>query len=1716
MGVADFSLSFDWVGCILKKTIESGSLTFADIAQYDLEIRPMWETLCSSYNPRSRSGIHLLGRLVTPVRRMYCTLLLCKVLDDALSFVAPLILGGLVDVASSGSPGHQHDALRETATPLPLDSLFTRTGHVQKCVTLAALLFFAAILKAVITTQYTYNLNLMAIRAHGALMQAPLSAALNMPAYARGQFSEGHCQTLISVDARKLSDFYGGSHALVTLPLQIILALVILWRQVRMAFVAGLVLMIALVPINRLLAWGITTASQRMLSHKDRRLDIMTTLLSNLRSLFMMGWHDVMRMQAWKHRRRELGMLALRKYLDAGCVCAWALTSSLFAVTTFGLIAWWGQPLRPATVIVCLTLFNILIAPLNALPWVLNGVLEAVVSARRLAAFLVPVENTSTISPDLLRDKPTAVARTRVQARGSPVTKEETSSSSCQFRSFGWDVVIDEVQSGSSRLAGRAVGSAERLALAAEPAVQMKGASFVWSAQAGHRSTLKNLCFSVPKGSFCVLVGPSGSGKSSVLAAVLEDMLPTAGVCEVSGTCALAPQEPWLIADTIRDNIIMGSRVDEQRYQMVLEACELLPDIQAMPSGDTTRVTDSGDNLSGGQRARVSLARTLYAHSDIYLLDDCLAPLDGGVASCVLRSLLYSPLMSHATVVMASSHRPSIAAADFVITMEHGRVASVVGQSGQMCGALLEHRASARGAASPSKLPSARTGNSSNHRRSNDQGALHVKLEDAWEQCFAARDRWEIQDESAAAWVGAVGMDATSHRHRGLAPGSTSRGKNMLAGTVLSGATANGIVLPPHGTSPPQLQPHPSHGPHSPLPFFTSPDSLPEDSMPTPGANSRDAAYAHHSSSSGLGSTPATDGPGREYYRVGSGLASSCWRSTNSFTNPPQFTPDLQSGVPSCMSPAVSRPVSPRTFCSTVIARASTSDMTSLVSREPNTGVGSGSDFASAPTSPSHMGQPFAGYPQAWAYMRARGSSGSLSDLPLSVRAGESSSIRNAGGGGSHGIFLSSRGDGEDSQGPVSDSMVGLDTLLLPHDSTWYEERREQGHVKLAVYRELLSAVGWVAVVAVFMSLVAMQLSRTLTDVYVTLWSGDVRPQHTPALAGPATPLQHVWTDKSTAAFLRGLGALTVVALLSTVARAFLFASAGLKAAKRLHERLIDSVLAADLSLLSRIPHGRLLSRFSTDTEAVDDQLPFIANIVLASAAGFAAALLLMLTSQPLLLLLLAGLAAFYLHVQHLYRAGGREVRRLETASMSPLYSVFAESITGAATARSLGLAEHLQQRMSRTVSVHMAARAASNGLDQWLALRLQLASAAIVGALAFLAVGAQIVAGPGMSDKRWPVLLTGLGLAYALPMVSLLSSLLTASAEAEQEMVSVERIVQFTHLPSSRTAARGEQGHESAAGFDPGVPSLTFDGVSLTYPGRQVPALDHVSFTVPPGWHFGICGRTGAGKSSILTALFQLSSLQHGSVHVGDIDLSKVSTSTLQSLLAVVPQKPVILHGAIADNLDPHGLHSQEDLLAVLRDVRLLPSLRLHALEQSSRTVAQCKPTHARARLSPIADGVTQGGTMEAVSVSDDARMPLLADSESPCAGAMYDDCPYKLLGLQLGEGRVMLSVGQQQLLSVARALLRKPAVVCLDEVTAHLSVAESENIERVVSERLRNITCVRISHDVKTLMACNTVGILECGQLVEMGQPSELNSMLLNIHNIRGLGLDKTLQQL
>lgn len=138
-------------------------------------------------------------------------------------------------------------------------------------------------------------------------------------------------------------------------------------------------------------------------------------------------------------------------------------------------------------------------------------------------------------------------------------------------------------------------------------------------------NTLENLNLQVEKGKLYAVIGMVGSGKSSLLSMILGEISLVEGEIRVNGSVSYASQEIWVFSSTVRQNILFGQDYDRQRYQKVVKACALLKDFQQFPQGDLTVVGERGSSLSGGQKARVNLARALYRQSDIYLLDDPLS-----------------------------------------------------------------------------------------------------------------------------------------------------------------------------------------------------------------------------------------------------------------------------------------------------------------------------------------------------------------------------------------------------------------------------------------------------------------------------------------------------------------------------------------------------------------------------------------------------------------------------------------------------------------------------------------------------------------------------------------------------------------------------------------------------------------------------------------------------------------------------------------------------------------------------------------------------------------------------------------------------------------------------------------------------------------------------------------------------------------------------------
>ena len=194
----------------------------------------------------------------------------------------------------------------------------------------------------------------------------------------------------------------------------------------------------------------------------------------------------------------------------------------------------------------------------------------------------------------------------------------------------------------------------------------------------GKKHLLRDVTFDAPPRSLTVLTGAVGSGKSTLLAAIAGQVVKSSGTVTCCGTLAYVPQSSWVFAGTLRDNVLFGEMFDEEKYREVIEACALTEDIDRFPNGDFSFVGERGVALSGGQRARVSLARAVYANADVYLLDDPLSAVDAKVGDHIFRQCVCK-LLRDKIVLLGSYAEMNMKAADQVVVLNKGSIQGIGG-----------------------------------------------------------------------------------------------------------------------------------------------------------------------------------------------------------------------------------------------------------------------------------------------------------------------------------------------------------------------------------------------------------------------------------------------------------------------------------------------------------------------------------------------------------------------------------------------------------------------------------------------------------------------------------------------------------------------------------------------------------------------------------------------------------------------------------------------------------------------------------------------------------------------------------------------------------------------------------------------------------------------------------------------------------------------------
>lgn len=515
----------------------------------------------------------------------------------------------LSDLFTLAGPILLHLLVTTLEDPQPNSSSWLYAGGMM-------LTTFAA---AMTSIHFNYQVQKMSLRVRAASVTSIMDKLMRVPLSQLGVHSTGQIINYVSTDVDRIVNFCNSFHAFWSLPFQLIIALILLYREVGLAFFAALALAILIIPINKKITTAIGTRSEKMMAAKDQRVKLITETMSGMKAVKMSAWEGFFERRIGDLRKEELTQLKWRKYLDAICVYLWAsapllITISILLVYTLLL----HEKLTAAKVFTALALVNILMQPLNAFPWVLNGLVEALVSLRRLSKFF--------------------------------------------------------------SLPNMDYSHLYTLSQSVDQYLEVDNASFSWK-DVEEAHTVSGISFVGYKGTVIGVGGPVGSGKSTLLLGLLGEATVDANKMGIRQEIldegiAYVGQDCWLSRGTVRENIVCGLHFDVQLYNEVIEAACLTRDIKLMPGGDSYEISENGATLSGGQRVRMMLARALYQDNKVYLLDDPFASLDRTVVDHIWREAVQGMLRSRGKLVVLTTHDSRLLRkTDYVIQLNgDGRV----------------------------------------------------------------------------------------------------------------------------------------------------------------------------------------------------------------------------------------------------------------------------------------------------------------------------------------------------------------------------------------------------------------------------------------------------------------------------------------------------------------------------------------------------------------------------------------------------------------------------------------------------------------------------------------------------------------------------------------------------------------------------------------------------------------------------------------------------------------------------------------------------------------------------------------------------------------------------------------------------------------------------------------------------------------------------------
>jgi len=584
--------------------------------------------------------------------------------------------------------------------------------------------------------------------------------------------------------------------------------------------------------------------------------------------------------------------------------------------------------------------------------------------------------------------------------------------------------------------------------------------------------------------------------------------------------------------------------------------------------------------------------------------------------------------------------------------------------------------------------------------------------------------------------------------------------------------------------------------------------------------------------------------------------------------------------------------------------------------------------------------------------------------------------------------------------------------------------------VKGRVYRDYFEAAGATHLALLVLVLYTVnQANMVVSDWWLAAWAGG-----------------RLFPGASASFYLSVYVALGALLALLTFLRTLAFTYTGLRASNRLHAQLALVVMQGTQAFFDTTPLGRIIARFASDMNKIDETLPHAVELALFCVFSVAATFVVISTVTPGFLLAAAPTLVVYHSTTQKYKKTALVLKRLDQQSRGPVYSFFSETLAGLPSIRAYSRQRDFADLMAARIDASTRAMWSQRMAERWLGLRLETCGNLVILASAVAGVFTSSVY-PG---------LVGLSLAYSFRATGLMTFAVRQVTEAQTQMTASEQILLYVHTVekeasvSPETAAILDKPHRKrskgvsasqgyAAGHEETNAQLAarvranrawlqfgdveFESVCMRYREGLDLVLKGVSFRVEAGSKAGVVGRTGSGKSSCMLLLLRMVDPAAGVIRIDGRDTRSLSLEQLRGAISMIPQDPVLFSGTVRSNLDPLGTHSDEDLFAVL----------------------------AKARLS----------------------------------------CTVEQEVAEYGES---FSSGERQLICLARALLRAGKVLLMDEATSSVDYETDQVIQTLIRSEFAESTVITIAHRLNTIVDSDKIIVLSDGRLAEMGAPHVL----------------------